>query len=108
MFTFLNLQQRASLVLSSHNPLNKSCEPYQSELAYVQTMSGPADQSAAVATAATSQAQRVIDENTDLSTLTDQEIMKLMEGMGQEDVSNKVSQFFFNNVACVRLLIDSR
>ena len=33
---------------------------------------------------------RVIDENTDLSTLTDQEIMRLMEGMGQEDVTSKV------------------
>ncbi|WRT70281.1 uncharacterized protein IL334_007279 [Kwoniella shivajii] len=33
---------------------------------------------------------RVIDENTDLSTLTDQEIMKLMEGMDhQEDQMNK-------------------
>lgn len=35
-------------------------------------------------------APRVIDENTDMSTLTDQEIMKLVEGMGQEDVTNKV------------------
>ncbi|WVN84978.1 uncharacterized protein L203_100115 [Cryptococcus depauperatus CBS 7841] len=33
---------------------------------------------------------RVIDENTDLSTLTDQEIMKLMEGMDhQEEVLNR-------------------
>ncbi|WVR00233.1 hypothetical protein IAU59_007375 [Kwoniella sp. CBS 9459] len=33
---------------------------------------------------------RVIDENTDMSTLTDQEIMKLMEGMDhQEDQMNK-------------------
>lgn len=53
-------------------------------------MAAPTDQSDAIDTAATSQVSRVIDENTDLSTLTDQEIMKLMEGMGQEDVSNKV------------------
>jgi len=34
---------------------------------------------------------RVIDENTDMSTLTDQEIMKLMEGMNHnEDVMSKV------------------
>lgn len=34
---------------------------------------------------------RVIDENTDMSTLTDQEIMKLMEGMDHtEDVLTKV------------------
>ncbi|ODN77664.1 hypothetical protein L202_04815 [Cryptococcus amylolentus CBS 6039] len=35
--------------------------------------------------------ERVIDENTDMSTLTDQEIMKLMEQMdqGTQDVSNK-------------------
>ena len=33
---------------------------------------------------------RVIDENTDMTTLTDQEIMKLMEGMGQEDVTSRV------------------
>jgi ubiquitin thioesterase protein OTUB1 len=39
---------------------------------------------------ATDTTPRVIDEHTDMSTLTDQEIMKLMEGMGQEDVSNKV------------------
>ena len=35
-------------------------------------------------------APRVIDENTDMSTLTDQEIMRLMENMGQEDVTSKV------------------
>jgi hypothetical protein len=34
---------------------------------------------------------RVIDENTDMSTLTDQEIMRLMESMGQEEVTSKVS-----------------
>jgi ubiquitin thioesterase protein OTUB1 len=35
---------------------------------------------------------RVIDENTDMSTLTDQEIMRLMEGMDHnEDVMSKVS-----------------
>jgi ubiquitin thioesterase protein OTUB1 len=34
---------------------------------------------------------RVIDENTDMSTLTDQEIMRLMEGMDHnEDVMSKV------------------
>jgi hypothetical protein len=34
---------------------------------------------------------RVIDENTDMSTLTDQEIMRLMEGMNHnEDVMSKV------------------
>ena len=34
---------------------------------------------------------RVIDENTDMTTLTDQEIMKLMDGMNhQEDVMSKV------------------
>lgn len=34
---------------------------------------------------------RVIDENTDLSTLTDQEIMRLMEGMDHnEDAMSKV------------------
>lgn len=32
------------------------------------------------------EAPRVIDENTDMSTLTDQEIMKLMEGMDHQDV----------------------
>lgn len=33
---------------------------------------------------------RVIDENTDMSTLTDQEIMRLMEGMDHnEDVMSK-------------------
>jgi ubiquitin thioesterase protein OTUB1 len=33
---------------------------------------------------------RVIDENTDMSTLTDQEIMRLMEGMNHnEDVMSK-------------------
>lgn len=37
-------------------------------------------------------APRVIDENTDLSTLTDQEIMRLMEGMDHnEDALSKVS-----------------
>lgn len=36
-------------------------------------------------------APRVIDENTDMSTLTDQEIMRLMEGMDHnEDVMSKV------------------
>lgn len=35
-------------------------------------------------------APRIIDENTDMSTLTDQEIMRLMENMGQEDVTSKV------------------
>lgn len=106
MFTFLNLQQRASLVLSSQSAVHELRAV--SVIAYVRPMSGPADRIAAVDTAATSQTPRVIDENTDLSTLTDQEIMKLMEGMGQEDVSNKVTQFFSNNIACVRLLIDSR
>ena len=39
-------------------------------------------------------APRVIDENTDLSTLTDQEIMRLMEGMDHnEDVMSKVSHW---------------
>jgi hypothetical protein len=34
---------------------------------------------------------RVIDENTDMSTLTDQEIMRLMEGMNHnDDVMSKV------------------
>ncbi|RXK36990.1 ubiquitin thioesterase OTUB1 [Tremella mesenterica] len=32
---------------------------------------------------------RIIDENTDMTTLTDQEIMRLVEGMGQEDVTEK-------------------
>jgi ubiquitin thioesterase protein OTUB1 len=43
--------------------------------------------------AATQQAApRVIDENTDMSTLTDQEIMRLMEGMGHnDDAMSKVS-----------------
>ena len=36
-------------------------------------------------------APRVVDEHTDMTTLTDQEIMRLMEGMGQEDVQSKVS-----------------
>lgn len=31
-------------------------------------------------------APRIIDENTDMSTLTDQEIMKLMENMDHDDV----------------------
>jgi hypothetical protein len=35
---------------------------------------------------ATSGGGRIIDENTDMSTLTDQEIMKLMEGMDHQDV----------------------
>ena len=35
---------------------------------------------------------RVIDETTDMTTLTDQEIMQLMEGMGEEDVTSKVGQ----------------
>ena len=38
-------------------------------------------------------APRVIDETTDMTTLTDQEIMQLMEGMGQEDVTSKVGHF---------------
>ena len=33
---------------------------------------------------------RVIDENTDMTTLTDHEIMQLMEGIGEEDVVSKV------------------
>jgi hypothetical protein len=38
---------------------------------------------------------RVIDENTDMSTLTDQEIMRLMEGMNHnEDVMSKVRLHF--------------
>jgi ubiquitin thioesterase protein OTUB1 len=38
---------------------------------------------------------RVIDENTDMSTLTDQEIMRLMEGMNHnEDVMSKVRLYF--------------
>ena len=38
-------------------------------------------------------AERVIDENTDMSTLTDREIMKLMEGMDHQDVQlDKVSR----------------
>lgn len=36
---------------------------------------------------------RVIDENTDMTTLTDQEIMRLMEGMGHaQDAMTKVSK----------------
>jgi hypothetical protein len=38
-------------------------------------------------------APRVIDENTDMTTLTDQEIMRLMEGMGHaQDAMTKVSR----------------
>lgn len=40
-------------------------------------------------------APRVIDENTDMTTLTDQEIMKLMEGMDHQNaVLDKVSSAF--------------
>lgn len=57
-------------------------------------MSAPPDPPppAAADDASTSQpAPRVIDENTDLSTLTDQEIMRLTEGMDHtEDVMSKV------------------
>lgn len=58
-------------------------------------MSAPtqAGQGGAQDHAATQQAApRVIDENTDMSTLTDQEIMRLMEGMDHnEDVMSKVN-----------------
>jgi len=38
---------------------------------------------------------RVIDENTDMSTLTDQEIMRLMEGMDHNnDAMNKVRYLY--------------
>ena len=58
-------------------------------------MSGPSKADAGPAPtddAATQPApQRVIDENTDMSTLTDQEIMRLLEGMDHtEDVMSKV------------------
>jgi hypothetical protein len=43
-------------------------------------------------TAAANSQPRQIDENTDMSTLTDQEIMKLMEGMDQQDVVSKVGR----------------
>lgn len=46
--------------------------------------------SAFAAASAGMQYERQIDENTDMSTLTDQEIMRLMEGM-DGDVMNKVS-----------------
>ncbi|KAL1408813.1 hypothetical protein Q8F55_005627 [Vanrija albida] len=45
----------------------------------------------AAASAGLTGPERVIDESTDLSTLTDQEIMRLMEGM-DGDVMNKVSR----------------
>ena len=51
-------------------------------------------------------AERVIDENTDMSTLTDREIMKLMEGMDHQDVQlDKVSRcpiWRFLNVTSAR------
>lgn len=51
----------------------------------------PAVQGDTASSATAQTAPRVIDENTDLSTLTDQEIMKLTENMGTEDVTSKVS-----------------
>lgn len=47
-------------------------------------------------------APRVIDENTDMTTLTDQEIMRLMEGMGHaQDAMTKVSRVgFMLTVSC--------
>ncbi|WVR07738.1 hypothetical protein IAU60_004781 [Kwoniella sp. DSM 27419] len=54
------------------------------------TGSAPAAQPQAAVDTDSQQQPRVIDENTDMSTLTDQEIMKLMEGMDhQEQAMNK-------------------
>ena len=54
-------------------------------------MSAPQDQTTTDNAATQDAPPRVIDENTDMSTLTDQEIMKLMEGMNHnEDVMSKV------------------
>jgi hypothetical protein len=58
----------------------------------VTAMSAPSE-SAPTEGAAPDPPARVIDENTDMSTLTDQEIMRLMEGMDHnEDVMSKVSR----------------
>jgi ubiquitin thioesterase protein OTUB1 len=54
-------------------------------------MSASQDQASTDNTATQDALPRVIDENTDMSTLTDQEIMRLMEGMNHnEDVMSKV------------------
>lgn len=54
-------------------------------------MSAPQDQTSTDNAATQDAPPRVIDENTDMSTLTDQEIMRLMEGMDHnEDVMSKV------------------
>ena len=56
------------------------------------TSTGPTATGAQDDAATQQSAPRVIDENTDLSTLTDQEIMRLMEGMDHnEDALSKVS-----------------
>jgi len=54
-------------------------------------MSAPQDPTSTDNAATQDAPPRVIDENTDMSTLTDQEIMRLMEGMDHnEDVMSKV------------------
>jgi ubiquitin thioesterase protein OTUB1 len=54
-------------------------------------MSAPQHQTSTDNAATQDPPPRIIDENTDMSTLTDQEIMRLMEGMDHnEDVMSKV------------------
>ena len=51
---------------------------------------------------------RVIDENTDMSTLTDQEIMRLMEGMDHNnDVMSKVRVHVFGNMIVNEAVADT-
>ena len=75
-------------------PTNIAATPSSTEDAPDSARSTPAisDNDPAVEMSAATQQPppRVIDENTDMSTLTDQEIMRLMESMGQEDVTSKV------------------
>lgn len=57
----------------------------------IHNMTEPVNTAQADDAAAQDAPPRVIDENTDMSTLTDQEIMRLMEGMDHnEDVMSKV------------------
>lgn len=60
------------------------------------TPNAPSSATAAPILDAEQAAPRIIDENTDMTTLTDQEIMKLMEGMDHQDVQlDKVCTFLF-------------
>lgn len=64
---------------------------YLNVRALLNKMSTPQDSTPADNAATQDAIPRIIDENTDMSTLTDQEIMRLMEGMDHnEDVMSKV------------------